>query len=689
MWSGAYDGVLFAVAAGAFGFLLLLILLSPRASVTRVLLAAACAVTAASAAGMAMGWGGLHPAGAALTLAFIGSWCAFVLHLLRRQMAEDASSFWAIAAGGVVIGVAVLVFGLTPMAMSTAAVADRQSLPLVGELAARLAIAVYGVLLIENLYRNADPDDRWHINTLCVALGAIFTYSVLLYADALLFRRISPLLWSGQAVVATMAVPLLAVAVARNRQWAIDIHVSREVVFHTATLIGSGIFLLALAATGELFRGRAAGWGELAEMTLLIAGTAAVAVVLTSGAARSYIRRILEDNFYTHRYDYRREWLKNIETLAVAPGHAGIQARVIRAIADVADSPAGVLFVRDLGGSVFQWAGSWNLPAVSEPQPADDAFAALFRDGEWVIELAQATVRPAWLLDIPAAWLAVPLAQKAELIGFVVLARPRAPLRLDRETFDLLRIVARQSAIHVAEQRMAQALSEVQQLSDYSRRFAFVVHDMKNVASQLGMIVHNARSHSDDPEFQQDVLATVASAFERMSGLLARLRPSLPPVTEGLIVPAELIRDEVASLCREHNGVITVETDGGAAAVAMDDAAFRSVIRHLCENALEASRERVAVQLRHEPLRLEVDIADDGPGMNAEFIRDRLFQPLGSGKRGGFGIGAYQARELVRAAGGDLLAISRPDRGTTMRIILPAIGKRANAAPELTTRAAQ
>jgi putative PEP-CTERM system histidine kinase len=686
LWNGAYDGVLFAIAAGAYGFLLLLILLSPRAGVTRVLLAVACATTVASASGMAAGWGGLYPSGTALTLAFSGSWCAFALHLLHRQMGRDVASFWAIVAGGIVIGIMVLVFGLTPMGV--AATAGGGSMPLVGELAARLAIAVYGVLLIENLYRNADPDERWHINTLCVALGAMFVYGVLLYADALLFRRISPLLWSGQAIVATIAVPLLGVAVARNRKWAIDIHVSREVVFHTATLIGSGIFLLALAATGELFRGLAAGWGELTEMTLLIAGIAGIAVVLTSGSARSYIRRVLEDNFYTKRYDYRREWLRSIETLAVAPGHAGIQARVIRAIADVADSPAGVLFVRDLGGSVFQWAGSWNLPAVSEPQPADDALAALFRDGEWVVELAHASVRPAWLADIPAAWLAVPLAQKAELIGFVVLVRPRAPLRLDRETFDLLRIVARQSAIHVAEQRTAQALSEVQQLSDYSRRFAFVVHDMKNVASQLGMIVHNARVHRDDPDFQQDVLVTVASAFERMSTLLARLRPSLPPVTEGLIVPADLIRDEVASLCRQHDGTIEVETDGGAAAVAMDDAAFRSVIRHLCENALEASRGRVTVHLRHDPLRLELDIADDGPGMDAEFIRDRLFQPLGSGKRGGFGIGAYQARELVRAAGGDLLAISRPDCGTTMRIILPAIGKRASAASGLTTQAA-
>jgi putative PEP-CTERM system histidine kinase len=687
MWTGAYNDFLFAIAAAAYGFLSLLIILSPRAGATRLLLAGACVLTAGSAAAAAAGGGGLSPTGAFLDLAYSGSWCGFLLHLLHRQVKSAAVGLRLVTVCGVLIAIALFGFAFMPASPVTDQVRDTP--PLIGELSMRLALAVYGALLIENLYRNTAVDARWHVNTLCIGVGGIFAYGILLYADALLFRRISPLLWSGQAIVATLATPFLAVAAARNRNWAIDIHVSRTVVFHTATLVGSGIFLLALAATGEVFRGRGAGWGELAEMTLLIAGIAGIAVVLTSGSARSYIKRALEDNFYTHRYDYRREWLKSIETLAAAPGQAGIQARVIQAVADVANSPAGVLFVRDLGSSAFQWAGSWNRPALTAVQPADDVFVTRFRDGEWVIELAELDARPTWLGEIPGAWLAVPLAQKAELIGFVVLVRPRSPLRLDRETFDLLRIVARQSAIHVAEQRTTRALTEMQQLSDYSRRFAFVVHDMKNVASQLGMIVQNARVHREDREFQEDVLATVGNAFERMSKLLARLRPRLPEGTEGLIVPADLIRDEVASLHQLHGGGIELESDGGAAAVAMDEAAFRSVIGHLCENALEASRDRVSLRLRHGPLRLEIDIVDDGPGMDAEFVRDKLFQPLGSKKRDGFGIGAYQARELLRAAGGDLLVNSRPNNGTTMHIILPCVGTLTQTPDATATRAAQ
>jgi signal transduction histidine kinase len=110
----------------------------------------------------------------------------------------------------------------------------------------------------------------------------------------------------------------------------------------------------------------------------------------------------------------------------------------------------------------------------------------------------------------------------------------------------------------------------------------------------------------------------------------------------------------------------------------MDPASFRSVISHLCDNAIEASGGKVALRVRHRALRVEIEVADEGTGMTAEFIRDKLFQPFGSTKSTGFGIGAFQARELVRSAGGDLIVVSRPGAGTTVRVLLPCRASAAN-----------
>ncbi len=95
----------------------------------------------------------------------------------------------------------------------------------------------------------------------------------------------------------------------------------------------------------------------------------------------------------------------------------------------------------------------------------------------------------------------------------------------------------------------------------------------------------------------------------------------------------------------------------------------------MLNNAIEAggAAAPVIVRMRHEPLSLVIDIVDQGPGMTPEFIRDALFQPFASTKGGGHGIGAYQARQLLREAGGDLLVLSRPGAGTTMRLLLPAV----------------
>ena len=109
--------------------------------------------------------------------------------------------------------------------------------------------------------------------------------------------------------------------------------------------------------------------------------------------------------------------------------------------------------------------------------------------------------------------------------------------------------------------------------------------------------------------------------------------------------------------------------------VAIDAESFDAVAAHLLNNAIEASPPGagVRVEVRREALSMVIDIIDEGPGMSPEFIRDELFRPFASTKGDGHGIGVYQARELLREAGGDLLVLSRVGSGTTMRLLLPIV----------------
>jgi hypothetical protein len=118
------------------------------------------------------------------------------------------------------------------------------------EICVRLLLSVVGLLLIENLFRNTSPDGVWAMKFLVFGAGCIFVYDFYLYSDALLFGHVNAELFGARGAVNALAAPLLAVAASRNRDWAIELHVSRAAVFHTTTVVGSGAYLVARAGAG-------------------------------------------------------------------------------------------------------------------------------------------------------------------------------------------------------------------------------------------------------------------------------------------------------------------------------------------------------------------------------------------------------------------------------------------------------
>jgi putative PEP-CTERM system histidine kinase len=465
------------------------------------------------------------------------------------------------------------------------------------------------------------------------------------------------------------------------------------VVFHSLTLVISGIFLMGLALTGEVFRRGGAEWGHVVEVSLLCAGVVTIAVLLTSGSMRSRLRGVLIDNFYSHRYDYRREWMRCIDTLTAPDAFIGLHTRAIRAVAEVVDSPAGVLFVRAPEDVAFQWAGSLNTQAVTAPIPPGHPLISAFVDGDRIAVLEQLSDAASWFEEIPRAWLVVPLNHFGSLIGFVVLARSRAQFKLDYEVFQLLRVVGREVASRVAEERAAQILSQTRELREYSQRFAFVLHDIKNVSGQLSMLLSNAEVHADNPEFQRDMLATVRASVGKITRLLSRLQADRRERSHALVDPVERLRD-IVETSRATNRADAAQVVGLSGdrpfgnqlgGVAIDPESFDAVAGHLLNNAIEASPAyaKVRVEVRREAMSMVIDITDEGPGMSPEFIRDDLFRPFASTKGEGHGIGVYQARELLREAGGDLLVLSRVGSGTTMRLLLPMVRAAAVDTPQV------
>lgn len=667
--------VLFGLTALAYALTAGAVLVPRLPGRSNVALAVACAISAAWATAWA-----IEPVpqlvGSAAALDFLraGGWFGYLLALTHQMTGQPRRwrSGWLLA---VLYGTAALAFAL--LAWRVPAEGGTPSLISLS-IDARLALAIGILLLIENLYRNTAEDARWHINLACIAVAGMFLYEILFYADTVLYRRISPWLFLGQAPANFVLVPLLLLTARRQRQLKEEITVSRGLVFHTATLLLSGIFLVSLAAAGAVFRRYGSGWGTLVEASLIFGGCIAIAVLASSASARSRLRALVVDHFFARRYDYQREWIRCISTLSAAGPYLALHRRVIRAVADIVDSPAGVLFLRETqAGSdpaTFRAAGSWNAPRLEAVVVGPDhPLPALFQSENGVAR-AEAG-RPCWFSAFPEAWLAVALPDAAGPAGFIVLAKSRAPFQLDDEVFELLRIIGREVALFIAERRATEALVEARQFAEAGRHFAFIAHDIKNVAGQLSLLLGNAEQHLENPAFRADMLATLRSSVQRISGLLARLQGPATRSARPHLSPAQHLAAAVEAFHRLGGTPVLLEASAPTSDVAMEEAAFDAVIQHLIDNAIGASPTGTPVRLRlaQEAGHVVIEVTDCGSGMSEEFVREALFRPFTSTKSAGFGLGAFQARALVREAGGELTVISALGQGTTMRISLPAV----------------
>ena len=274
------------------------------------------------------------------------------------------------------------------------------------------------------------------------------------------------------------------------------------------------------------------------------------------------------------------------------------------------------------------------------------------------------------------------------MVGAILLSSPDVPRRIDWEDLDVLRVVCGQAAALISEVRTREALAEAQRFEEFNRRFAFILHDLKNLVSQMSLLASNAERHADNPAFREDMVLTLKETAGRMTELLQRLgRPGSGSDVEakGLLL-GPWARD-LAPSWAAGLGLLTVDGEV-MRPVRADAEGLGRALGHLVRNAIEASPagRLVQVRLSENALGASIRIIDRGCGMSEDFVRDQLFRPFSSSKTNGFGLGAHEARLLVQAMGGSLDVESIEGEGTTFTIRLPFADMRRADAPTEPTR---
>ncbi len=550
-----------------------------------------------------------------------------------------------------------------------------------------VVLSLIGLAIIEQLFRNTAARHRWAIKYLFFGIAGIFIFDFYLYTDALLFRTIDQRLWVARGVVHMVVVPLLAVSAARNKNWSLNIFVSRDIILNTTAILGGGFYLLAMAAAGYYLRVFGGDWGEIAQAMFFVLAVVILFIVLSSSSLRAKARVFLSKHFYKNKYDYRLEWLRLTEDLNDGDYDKSHNEnhfqKAIEAIANIVEARAGSLWLDD-GTGRYKNAGAWQVGQRNDSFAFDTTLICFLIDTGFVINLREITTHknqykklslPKWIREDEQLWLIVPLHGEDKLLGFVILSRPLIERSINWEDRDLLKTASRQISNYLTVLMASSQLAEAKQFEVFSRLSAYMVHDLKNIAAELELLAINAKKHADNPEFIEDAFSTVENAAEDINRLLMQLRNRRAEKEKKVLLDLADLVSEVVDSKKHLLPVPQLRIESESASVLLEKGRLANVLAHLIENAQQATADQgeIVITLSNVEEVCSIEIKDSGQGMDETFIRDRLFKPFDTTKgNAGMGIGMHESREFMRQLGGDIYVQSKPGKGTIITLHIPS-----------------
>jgi putative PEP-CTERM system histidine kinase len=687
----------YAAAAAAFMLLTLLMLTSWRGQLQGGLMVAAAGLSAAWAAAAALDIGTPSHWQLIATLEVLRNtaWLAF---LARLTPAGQGVAGFPRHSASLAPAAFVLIYGL----FSIHAPGTFDVIPqVIGTLVTTgLVTAIAGLVLLEQFYRALRLEPRKTVLPLIIGVGGLLAYDLFLYSHGLLFKGIHSELWAARGYANVLAVPLLLLAASRNPDWSVDVFVSRHVAFYTTSMVGIGAYFVVMAVVGYGLRVAGGEWGTILQVVFLFGAVVLLAWIIFSTTARARLKVFISKHFYRTKYDHRQEWIKLTQRLSDDHDAEPMVRRGLSAMVAIVEAKGGALWISDADRVIDGYklaATSGTLSdldsaetsatsthrAVPVALPFNDPLVEFMNRTRWTVNLAEAMRNPEshpgldvpdWLVALAVNAFVVPLLGHDRLWGIALLSEPRHVGRLSYEDIDLFRVAGMQVAAVLAQAEADRLLSESRQFEAYNRFAAFIMHDLKNVIAQQSLVVRNAAKYRDDPAFIDDALDTVANSVERMQRLLEQLKRGQGAVQVERVDLAKLVAETV----RRHTDrepAPTASCQDKEIRLRIDRERLAAVLGHLVTNAQDATPASGSVRIEAalEDGGLVLAVEDDGSGMDEAFVRERLFKPFDSTKGSkGMGIGAYQARQFVESAGGEVRIRTAPGEGTRFELRFPA-----------------
>jgi putative PEP-CTERM system histidine kinase len=547
--------------------------------------------------------------------------------------------------------------------------------------------AVLVLINLEKTFRASVGTMRWRIKFMVLGLGVLFAVRSFTSSLELLFHAID-LAWqtvnSGALIVACL---LILRSLFRAGHFDMDVYPSHSVLQGSIIALLAGIYLLVIGVFAKLvtFGGGDAAF-TLKAFVVLVA-LVLLTILLLSDRVRLQTSRFVSRHFQRPLYDYRTVWRKFTEGTASCVAQKELCQAAVKLTTDVFQVLSVTIWLADDKKEQLVYMASTFLSETKA-----DALNQKNTDMVEVFTALQKHPEPVDIDSSKETWAAtlrqchpdefrrggnrvcVPMVVGGEILGLMILGDRVGGVAFSWQDFDLLKCVGDQIAANLLNVRLSQKLLQAKELEAFQTMSAFFVHDLKNAASTLNLMLQNLPVHFDDPAFREDALRGTAKTVAHINRLIERLSLLRHELK---IKPIEADLNEIISKwLADWEKISRVNLDKNfrpLPKIFFDPEQLLKVVTNLVLNAKEAVGHggQIHIETNQNNGWAVLVVSDNGSGMKPEFLNRSLFRPFQTTKKNGLGIGMFQSKMIVEAHKGRIEVESEPGKGTTFRIYLP------------------
>lgn len=567
-----------------------------------------------------------------------------------------------------------------------------------------LLTSVAMLVSLEHTFRASRGHLRWQIKFLILGLGSLFAVRIYTGSQELIYRSLDTGLQVVNLATLIVAGALMIRSLSRLRLLSLMFYPSHAFLYGSFTIVLAGIYFILVGVLASLVRYVGGEQTFAIKVFVVFLACVGLSVVLLSDRLRHRLRHFISVHLKRPRYDYRKEWVKFTEKTSSLIDAKDLCMAVAKMVSDTLEVLSVTLWLLDeseqrlrpVGSTVFSETGiGHRIPEEAERrivQALKGREGSVRFPGEMPVDL------PMDLDDEKIPWASelkglmadsiqearvrycVPLLAGGKVLGLMTLGERVGYEPFSFEEFDLLKTIADQTAASLLNRKLSEDLRKAKELEAFQSLSAFMIHDLKNLASSMSLTAENLAVHFENPEFRKEALDVLAQSVGKIKALCSRLsqlgqklEPRRAEVDLNEIVKATL-QEMMPSIKVE-----VVQDLQPLPSLSLDREQMTKVISNLVLNACEATPNggRVSVATRPKNGWVLLEVSDTGCGMSKDFIERSLFRPFRTTKKGGMGIGLYHSKMIVESHNGMIDAESEEGRGSRFSVFLPVSKEKA------------